>query len=56
MQYGGCHPEDGCQDGDGYRGATSSGWPPTSRTPPRTTSRTTTTRCCRRRPSGRSGA
>jgi 5'-nucleotidase len=21
MQYGGCHPEDGCQDGDGYRGA-----------------------------------
>ena len=21
MQYGGCHPTDGCQDGDGFAGA-----------------------------------
>ena len=30
MQNGGCHPVDGCQDGDGFAGADFSSWPPTS--------------------------
>ena len=30
MQKGGCHPVDGCLDGDDFAGADFSSWPPTS--------------------------